>query len=91
VTFDSAGNIYGTTNQGSISDGGGVVFELTPSGSGWIETVLHEFTGILPDGSLPTSGVILDSAGNLYGTTNDGGSQGEDWSIRLSLPVPDRH
>ena len=75
VIFDSAGNLYGTTNQGSISDGGGVVFELTPSGSGWTETVLHEFTAIPPDGSLPTSGLIFDSAGNLYGTTVAGGSE----------------
>ncbi len=73
VTFDSAGNLYGTTNEGSISDGGGVVFELTPSDPAWTETVLHEFTGIGSDGSLPTSGVIFDSAGNLYSTTSAGG------------------
>ncbi len=74
VTFDSAGNMYGTTFQGSISDGGGVVFELAASGSGWTETVLHEFTGIASDGSLPVAGVIFDSAGNLYGTASAGGS-----------------
>jgi uncharacterized repeat protein (TIGR03803 family) len=74
VTFDSAGNLYGTTNQGSISNGGGVVFELTPSGSGWTETVLHEFTAIGPDGSLPVGGVTFDFQGNLYGTASAGGT-----------------
>ncbi len=73
LTFDSSGNMYSTTDEGSIANGGGVVFELTPSASGWNESVLHEFTGLAPDGSLPASGVIFDSAGNIYGTTPDGG------------------
>jgi hypothetical protein len=74
VTFDAAGNMYGTTNEGSISNGGGVVFELTHAGSGWTETVLHEFTAISPDGSLPVGGVTFDSQGNLYGTASAGGT-----------------
>jgi uncharacterized repeat protein (TIGR03803 family) len=74
VTFDPAGNIYGTTNMGSISNGGGVMFELTHAGSGWTETVLHDFTGIAPDGSLPVGGVTFDSQGNLYGTASAGGT-----------------
>jgi len=74
VIRDSAGNFYGTTN-GAYSDIGGggtndagVVFKVDPSGH---ETVLYSFTGGA-DGSSPNS-LILDSAGNLYGTTTNGG------------------
>ena len=81
LVFDSAGNLYGTTNAyGSPAgkrDSGveqdGNVFELTPDGNGkWSETVLHAFDGA--DGQYPWAGVILDAAGNLYGTTAYGGS-----------------
>jgi uncharacterized repeat protein (TIGR03803 family) len=78
LATDSAGNLYGTTNQGGLSgncSGGtcGVVYELSPaSGGGWTETVLYSFLGTT-DGGNPQSGVILDSAGNLYGTTLWGG------------------
>lgn len=66
LTFDQLGNIYGTTaNSGNSGDG--VVFKLTRSGGGWTESVLWNFTG--SDGGFPLSGVIFDSAGNLYGTT----------------------
>jgi len=65
---DAAGNFYGTTMAGGNS-GNGVVFELSNSGK---ETVLHSFTGS-NDGSTPVAGLILDPAGNLYGTTKMGG------------------
>jgi uncharacterized repeat protein (TIGR03803 family) len=68
VTFDSAGNLYGTTNLGG-SAGLGVVYKLSPDGQ---ETVLHTFTGE-PDGAKPTAAVTLDAAGNLYGTAYQGG------------------
>ena len=68
---DSAGNFYGTTNGGGAS-GAGVVFKLDTSGN---ETVLYSFTGGA-DGGYPLAGVIRDSAGNLYGTTNGGGASG---------------
>jgi uncharacterized repeat protein (TIGR03803 family) len=80
VVLDQAGNIYGTTaiggltNCGSNGSGCGVVFELAPSGSGWTETMLHTFTGGA-DGNEPVSGLISDSAGNLYGTTYYGGAE----------------
>ena len=75
VILDSAGNLYGTTQHGGgaqcgIYHGCGVVFKLDPTGH---ETVLHSFTGGA-DGSLPIAGVILDAAGNLYGTTSAGGT-----------------
>jgi hypothetical protein len=80
VTFDTSGNLYGTTRIGgdaSVSclgyTGCGVIFELTPTSSGpWTETVLHAFTGGA-DGALPLLGVTLDPDGNVYGTTPFGG------------------
>jgi uncharacterized repeat protein (TIGR03803 family) len=83
LAFDKAGNIYGTTQTGGAHDkcdGGlfscGVVFELTPSGGSWTESVLHSFVYNDADGWYPLVGVILDSAGNLYGTTEFGGTSG---------------
>jgi uncharacterized repeat protein (TIGR03803 family) len=72
LVFDHSGNIYGTTAYGGTFDEG-VVFELSPSGGGWTETILHNF-GSGTDGANPESGVILDSAGNVYGTTAFGGT-----------------
>ena len=67
---DAAGNLYGTTEHGGNDNGDGVVFKLDTTGH---ETVLHTFTGGA-DGSRPFTGVTLDAAGNLYGTTPYGGS-----------------
>ncbi len=80
LILDTLGNLYGTTYYGGItggcpSAGGvgcGVVFELSPTAYGWKQTVLHAFTGG-EDGGNPTAGVTLDAAGNLFGTTTDGG------------------
>lgn len=66
---DAAGNLYGTTYQGGTANAG-VVYKLTPSGQ---ETVLYSFTGGA-DGGNPYAGVIVDSAGNLYGTAYGGGA-----------------
>lgn len=71
VARDSAGSLYGTTYGGGAA-GKGVVYKVSPSGQ---ETVLHSFTGGA-DGGSPYAGVILDSAGNLYGTTYYGGGTG---------------
>jgi uncharacterized repeat protein (TIGR03803 family) len=72
LTFDSAGNLYGTTVSGGAF-GLGTVFELMPSNGGWTESLLYSFAGG-SDGDYPYSGVILDEAGNLCGTTVYGGS-----------------
>ncbi len=75
LVFDSSGNLYGTTLQGG-AHGAGIVFELSPSAGGhWTEKLVHAF-GVGTDGAAPFSGVTLDSAGNLYGTTLGGGSAG---------------
>jgi len=72
VIFDQSGNLYGTTVDGGSSDGCdgapcGTVFELSPSGSGWTENIIHTFQG--SDGDGPISGLIFDAQGNLYGAT----------------------
>ena len=77
---DSAGNLYGT--WWSYDNNGGV-FELSPSPSGWTETVLYSFTGG-SDGSDPLGGLIFDSAGNLYGSTSSGGTEGGGAVFELS-------
>jgi uncharacterized repeat protein (TIGR03803 family) len=75
LIFDSAGNLYGTTNAGGISNNGGygVVFELSPAtGGGWTESPLYAFQGG-NDGRGPIAGVVFDTAGNIFGTTEFGG------------------
>jgi uncharacterized repeat protein (TIGR03803 family) len=76
LTFDAAGNLYGTTWGGGVG-GYGVVFELSPQGGGvWNETILHSFPTGTTDGQTPYCGVVFDSAGNLYGATWSGGING---------------
>lgn len=79
VVFDSAGNLYGVASEGggtnaTCSYGCGTVFELSPTSSGeWTETLLHNFTIDPNDGEFPSNTLVFDSAGNLYGTTSQGG------------------
>jgi uncharacterized repeat protein (TIGR03803 family) len=75
VTLDAAGNLYGVAVQGGAAfcnSGYGVVFELDTTGA---LTVLHTFDG--SDGAYPSSVLLFDSAGNLYGTTDGGGNSSE--------------
>jgi uncharacterized repeat protein (TIGR03803 family) len=71
MIFDAAGNLYGTTQAGGTANAG-TVFELSPGTNGWTEKVLYSFLGE-PDGYLPNSTLAMDKAGNLYGTTGNGG------------------
>ena len=80
LIFDHAGNIYGTAPAGG--NGNGVVYEMTRSGNGWTEQPMYTFSG--PDGEQPFAGVIFDNAGNLYGTTAQGGSAGFGTVYELS-------
>ena len=75
LTFDAAGNLYGTTSMGGAY-GYGTMFELTPTGEGWTEQVLHNFNNDGADGVFPEASLIIDAAGNLYGTTVNGGTYG---------------
>jgi hypothetical protein len=83
VVFDKAGNLYGATSSGGADNCPGIgqcgiVYQLKPpteKGKPWAETVLYVFRGVnANDGNTPEGGVILDQAGNLYGTTAYGGS-----------------
>jgi uncharacterized repeat protein (TIGR03803 family) len=66
LLMDGSGDLYGT--------GGDAAFELSPTSKGWREVVLHKFTGEHGDGLGPAAGMIFDGVGNLYGTTDAGGS-----------------
>jgi uncharacterized repeat protein (TIGR03803 family) len=85
---DAAGNLYGTTSTGGdltcAGIGCGVVFKLSQSGTTWTETVLHTFENDSVDGGVPYSTPVLDPAGNLYGTTVSGGSIGCGTVFELS-------
>lgn len=75
LMFGTGGNLYGTLWRGGPL-GAGEIFELTPAtGGGWVERLLHRFTDNR-DGGYPNPGLVLDAAGNLYGSTAAGGSQG---------------
>ena len=74
LIFDNAGNLYGTTYLGG-SGGDGSVFELSPnSGGGWSEKILYNFQFNSAQGTIPSSGLVFDKGGNLYGTTEQGGT-----------------
>ena len=75
LTFDTAGNLYGTTYMGGVHDFG-TAFQLMPGKNGkWKERVLYSL-GSGKDGDSPASGLIIDGAGNLYGTAEYGGNHG---------------
>ena len=84
LIFDTRGSLYGTTSAGGYSSackvigGCGVIFRLSPSASGWFETILYNFTGNA-DGLQPNGSLIFDAAGNFYGATYSGG----DWSCNI--------
>jgi uncharacterized repeat protein (TIGR03803 family) len=73
LVIDAKGNLYGTTYAGGASGRFGTVFEVSQSGK---ETVLYSFTGG-SDGANPYASLIMDTRGNLYGTTYDAG----DWGV----------
>jgi uncharacterized repeat protein (TIGR03803 family) len=89
LIFDSAGNLYGTTLMGGSANQG-TVFELAPPtlpGGSWTETVLYSFQSS-GDGNSPLGNVIFDKAGNLYGTTWEGGSYPDEGGIVFQLAPP---
>jgi uncharacterized repeat protein (TIGR03803 family) len=85
LVMDSHGNLYGTTAHGGGSRNAGTVYELSPDGSGgWTENILHAFQWSTSDGGFPQDGLIIDGSGNLYGTTDAGGTAGWGTVFKLS-------
>jgi uncharacterized repeat protein (TIGR03803 family) len=83
LAIDASGNLYGV-DQGGVA--GGNVFKLVfdQSSHSWIPTIIHAFSA-LPDGQLPYGQPVVDSAGNVYGTTSAGGkyNYGTVWKLTL--------
>jgi hypothetical protein len=74
VVRDASGHLYGTASEGGAYLYYGMVFELIPTAGGkWKEKILHSFNHSSGEGSMPYGNLILDAAGNLYGTTSLGG------------------
>ena len=101
---DSAGNFYGISSAGGSTTacsgaGCGTVFKLTPTGGGnYTESPIYRFQGT-SDGENPNAGVAIDTAGNLYGNTWQGGNggggtvyelspNGSNWTFNLLYSVP---
>ena len=88
LVSDDAGNLYGATEYGGSSQSGGAygygtVYELSGGASGWVEQILYNFTGGT-DGGMPTTTLIRDHAGNLYGLASTGGAYGKGAVYKLS-------
>lgn len=87
VTLDAVGNLYGTTRAGGRADKG-TVFQIMPPLPGktaWRRKTLVTFYGA--NGAAPMAGVTLDAAGNLYGTTSEGGSKNAGTVFQISPPL----
>ena len=86
--LDQAGNLYGTTSEGGTDDEG-TVYKLSPGRKGkWTERILHSFKGETKDGGYPFGGIVFDAAGNMYGTTSEGGNYGNQGTVfKLVAPV----
>jgi uncharacterized repeat protein (TIGR03803 family) len=88
LLMDGPGNLYGTTFYGGTGYYGGTVFKLAPNGTGWTETVLYNFCSqggsYCTDGAEPNGGLVMDGAGNLYGTAPYGGKYNGGAAFQLS-------
>ena len=90
LTFDQAGNLYGTTFEGG-ADGYGTVYKLTQTNGNWSEDILLSFLGD-GNGAYPLAGVILDNAGNIYGTSlTTTGNGGQIFELTPSGPGWTKH
>jgi hypothetical protein len=90
LIIDSNGDLFGTTQSGGNVVGGGVggdgtVFELTPSNGGYILNILYAFTGGTA-GQTPFSSLLMDSHGDLFGTTLGGGDANSDGTVFEMTP-----
>ena len=83
LVMDSKGNLYGTTEGGGANKSSGTIFEISSSGT---ESVLYSFGASSTDGSTPRAGLVMDSSGNLYGTTSAGGAHGAGTVFEFTPP-----
>ncbi len=91
LTFDVAGNLYGTTSMGGMAtmQGDGVVYKLTPISGGWSESVLHASSSSFRS---PNGNVEFDSLGNLFGALAQGGMSGNKGGVfKLDLQSGSSH
>ena len=90
VTFDKTGNLYGTTTTGGETNslGGGTVYELSPTSSGWTERVVLAFPNW--GNGLPYAPVSFDPNGNLYSTTYSGGGLGSVFRLDVATGIEHR-
>jgi uncharacterized repeat protein (TIGR03803 family) len=94
LIIDASGNLYGTTSAGGAYSAeifAGTAFELSPpvtSGGNWNETILRNFGNSGSDGREPLAGPLMDSSGNLYGTTILGGAYSRGTAFELSTSTP---
>jgi uncharacterized repeat protein (TIGR03803 family) len=93
LIMDASGNLYGATYSGGTSEKCGskcgVVFKLSNTSGVWSETVLHNFNGA--DGARPDATLLMDAAGNLYGTTAGGGKAGFGVVFEISAASGEAH
>jgi uncharacterized repeat protein (TIGR03803 family) len=90
LIFDKTGNLYGTTIQGGVAGNGGTIFKLAPNSDGsWTESILYSFCSLTNcvDGLNPTSALISDATGSLYGTTIQGGAANDGTLFKLTPKV----
>ena len=88
LLMDAAGNIYGTSGSGTGKYGFGTVFRLSPSGGRWHHTTLYNFSNARQLGVKPMGALIMDTAGNLYGTASEGGRLNHAGGTAFELMPP---
>src|SRR5580704_12880860 len=91
VIHDVAGNLYGTASQGGANSEG-VVFKLAPPQAPdgiWPYTAIYSFCAAASctDGETPLAGLVMDAAGNLYGTASGGGANSDGVVFKLAPPA----
>jgi uncharacterized repeat protein (TIGR03803 family) len=88
LIFDAAGNLYGGTQYGGTNNGG-TAFELTPTGASWTFKTIYSFTGAAGEISAgPLGNLVMDGAGNLYGSTAGGGAHNDGTVFKLTPGSP---
>jgi uncharacterized repeat protein (TIGR03803 family) len=88
LIFDNVGNLFGTTHCCGANGQGGTVFELTKTASGYVSpaTILYSFCAQTKcaDGAFPVAGLLADATGNLFGTTQFGGANGQGTVFKIA-------